>query len=86
MEADFLAKMQDADSGFYFLVYLAQREYENDVRPKMATRRLSGQKTRRQRGGGRRARAMLVRRLFSKNNFRRPRPITLRRPKLGWRF
>lgn len=32
-EADFLAKMQDADGGFYFLVYPLDREYENNVLP-----------------------------------------------------
>ena len=32
-EADFLAKLQDADGGFYFLVYPRNREYENDVLP-----------------------------------------------------
>ena len=32
-EADFLAKMQDADGGFYFLVYPREREYEDDVLP-----------------------------------------------------
>ena len=32
-EADFLAKMQDADGGFYFLVYPLHRSYENDVLP-----------------------------------------------------
>ena len=32
-EADFLAKMQDKDGGFYFLVYPRGREYENDVTP-----------------------------------------------------
>lgn len=32
-EADFLARMQDADGGFYFLVYPREREYENDVTP-----------------------------------------------------
>jgi hypothetical protein len=32
-EADFLAKMQDEDGGFYFLVYPRDREYENDVTP-----------------------------------------------------
>lgn len=32
-EADFLAKMQDADGGFYFLVYPRDREYEIDVLP-----------------------------------------------------
>jgi hypothetical protein len=32
-EADFLAKMQDQDGGFYFLVYPRTRRYENDVLP-----------------------------------------------------
>jgi len=32
-EADFLAKIQDADGGFYFLVYPRDRRYENDVTP-----------------------------------------------------
>ena len=32
-EADFLAKMQDSDGGFYFLVYPRNRKYEDDVLP-----------------------------------------------------
>jgi hypothetical protein len=32
-ESDFLAKMQDADGGFYFLVYPTDREYESNVTP-----------------------------------------------------
>jgi hypothetical protein len=32
-EADFLAKMQDEDGGFYFLVYPRDRKYENNVLP-----------------------------------------------------
>jgi hypothetical protein len=32
-EADFLAKMQDQDGGFYFLLYPRKRRYENDVLP-----------------------------------------------------
>jgi hypothetical protein len=32
-EADFLAKLQDADGGFYFLVYPKDREYESNVTP-----------------------------------------------------
>lgn len=32
-EADFLARMQDEDGGFFFLVYPRQREYEYDVPP-----------------------------------------------------
>src|SRR6185312_10984222 len=32
-EADYIAKMQDADGGFYFIVYPTSREYESDVTP-----------------------------------------------------
>lgn len=32
-ESDFLAKMQDRDGGFYFLVYPRDRKYEGDVTP-----------------------------------------------------
>jgi hypothetical protein len=32
-ETEFLAKMQDSDGGFYFLVYPREREYETDVLP-----------------------------------------------------
>ncbi len=32
-EADYLAKLQDTDGGFYFLVYPGTREYESDVLP-----------------------------------------------------
>src|SRR5581483_10707213 len=32
-EADYLCKLQDADGGFYFLVYPMNREYESNVTP-----------------------------------------------------
>ncbi len=32
-EADYLAKLQDSDGGFYFIVYPKNREYEGDVSP-----------------------------------------------------
>ncbi|HEX4262927.1 MAG TPA: glycoside hydrolase family 9 protein [Verrucomicrobiae bacterium] len=32
-EADYIAKMQDTDGGFYFIVYPTTREYEADVTP-----------------------------------------------------
>jgi hypothetical protein len=32
-EADYLAKLQDSDGGFYFLVYPKNREYESNVLP-----------------------------------------------------
>jgi len=33
IESDFIAEMQDADGGFYFLVYPENRKYENNVLP-----------------------------------------------------
>ena len=33
IEADYLAKLQDADGGFYFIVYPRESEYENNVLP-----------------------------------------------------
>jgi hypothetical protein len=33
IESDFLAKLQDTDGGFYFLVYPKDRRYENNVLP-----------------------------------------------------
>jgi hypothetical protein len=33
IEADYLSKLQDADGGFYFLVYPQKREYESNVLP-----------------------------------------------------
>ncbi len=33
IEADYIAKLQDADGGFYFIVYPKNREYENNVTP-----------------------------------------------------
>jgi hypothetical protein len=43
-EADFLAKMQDADGGFYFLVYPKGREYESNVLPENGDPRSSGRR------------------------------------------
>ncbi len=39
-EADFLAKMQDEDGGFFFLVYPRERKYEGDVPPDQADRQV----------------------------------------------
>src|SRR6266404_1133628 len=39
-ESDYLTKMQDADGGFYFLVYPQNREYENDVLPDHSDRQV----------------------------------------------
>ena len=39
-EADFLAKLQDDDGGFYFLVYPRDREYESNVLPDEGDRQI----------------------------------------------
>lgn len=39
-EADFLARMQDDDGGFYFLVYPRDRPYEDDVLPDRGDRQV----------------------------------------------
>ncbi|HYG24102.1 MAG TPA: glycoside hydrolase family 9 protein [Verrucomicrobiae bacterium] len=44
-EADFLAKMQDSDGGFYFLVYPHNREYEGNVLPENGDPQLVWPKT-----------------------------------------
>ena len=44
-EADFLAKMQDADGGFYFLVYPRERRYEDNVLPDAGDRQVVFPKT-----------------------------------------
>ncbi|MGI8965077.1 MAG: glycoside hydrolase family 9 protein, partial [Limisphaerales bacterium] len=44
-EADFLAKMQDSDGGFYFLVYPEYREYEANVLPDQGDRQVVFPKT-----------------------------------------
>lgn len=44
-EADFLAKLQDNDGGFYFLVYPRNREYEGDVLPENGDPQLVWPKT-----------------------------------------
>jgi hypothetical protein len=44
-EADFLARMQDADGGFYFLVYPRDRKYEDNVLPDHGDRQVVFPKT-----------------------------------------
>ncbi|HLJ57534.1 MAG TPA: glycoside hydrolase family 9 protein [Chthonomonadaceae bacterium] len=44
-ETDFLAKMQDEDGGFYFLVYPKGRAYENDALPDHGDRQVVFPKT-----------------------------------------
>lgn len=44
-EADFLVKMQDADGGFYTLVYPMNREYENNVLPDQGDPQVAWPKT-----------------------------------------
>ena len=86
-EADYLAKMQDADGGFYFLVYPQTREYEGNVhaRPRRPAGRVAqdhlGHRRRRRRPG-----PMRLARRPSSGLSRRPPRSTSRKAKLGWQF
>lgn len=85
-EADFLAKMQDEDGGFYFLVYPRGRAYENDVLPDHGDPQIVFPKTTAVTGTAVAALAQTA----SSPRFRQEYPETaaayLRRAKLGWEF
>ena len=86
-EADFLAKMQDTDGGFYFLVYPQNREYEGNVTPDRAIRKLVWPKNiRRRRCLRGRAGAMRFLTGVQDRPIREAAAIYLQKAKLGWQF
>jgi len=74
-EADFLAKLQDADGGFYFLVYRATANTKNDVLPTTRTADCLAEKHRRHRRPPWPRSPKVRPRRCSSGNFRRRRPI-----------
>jgi hypothetical protein len=85
-EADFLAKMQDGDGGFYFLVYPRDREYENNVTPDKGDPQVVFPKTTSATAAATAALAQCA----SSPSFRRQFPeaaaLYLERAKKGWAF
>jgi len=86
IEADFLAKMQDADGGFYFLVYPRDRKYENDVLPERGDSQIVFPKTTAATAAAVAALAELSSSPLFKSQFPEDAARYLRKARLGWKF
>lgn len=85
-EADFLAKMQDADGGFYFLVYPREREYEDNVTPDRGDPQLVFPKTTAVTAAATAALAQCASSPTFKNQFPEAAAQYLDKAKKGWGF
>jgi hypothetical protein len=85
-EADFLAKMQDADGGFYFLVYPRDREYEIDVLPDHGDPQIVYPKTTAATAAAVAALAQCASSPKFKQQFPEAAALYLERAKKGWAF
>ena len=85
-EADFLAKMQDDDGGFYFMVYPRDRKYEGDITPDHGDPQVVYPKTTASTAVGVAALAQLARSPLFRRQF--PQEAALYREKAGrgWEF
>ena len=85
-EADFIAKLQDSDGGFYFLVYPKNREYESDVLPDDGDPQVVWPKN----TSGTAAAVAALAQCASSPEFKRHYPASaaqyLRQARFGWRF
>src|SRR6266850_4790975 len=85
-EADFLAKMQDADGGFYFLVYPREREYEFDVTPEHGDPQIVFPKTTSATAAATAALAQCASSPTFKKQFPEAAALYLEKAKKGWAF
>lgn len=85
-EADFLAKMQDADGGFYFLVYPKNRRYENNVLPEDGDSQVVWPKTTAVTAAAVGALAEAGSSPLMKQQFPQAAALYLQKAKLGWTF
>ena len=85
-EADFLSKIQDADGGFYFLIYPRNRAYENDVTPDQGDAQVVWPKT----TSATAAAVGALAQIASSPSFKQAYPTEaaayLAKAKLGWQF
>ena len=85
-EAAFLARMQDSDGGFYFLVYPRERAYEADVTPDNGDRQTVFPKT----TSSTAAASAALCQIASSPSFKRHYPVEadryLRQATIGWHF
>ncbi len=85
-EADFLAKMQDEDGGFYFLVYPRNRSYENDVLPDKGDPQIVWPKTTAVTAGAVAALAQCASSPGFKKQFPEAASLYLQKARKGWEF
>src|SRR5205823_3382333 len=85
-EADFLARMQDDDGGFYFLVYPRDRQYENDVLPDSGEAQIVWPKNTAVTGAAVAALAQAASSPLFKKQFPEAAEIYLAKAKKGWDF
>src|SRR5205823_5535645 len=84
--ADFLAKMQDSDGAFYFLVYPRDRAYEGDVLPDHGDPQLVWPKTTSVTAAATAALAQLASSPRFKQQFPAEAALYLAKAQLGWSF
>jgi len=85
-EADFLAKMQDSDGGFYFLVYPHHREYEGNVLPENGDPQLVWPKTSTATASSVAALAEIASSPAFKAAYPQAAAIYMQKAQLGWQF
>ena len=85
-EADFLAKLQDADGGFYFLVYPRDRAYESNVLPDSGDPQVVWPKTTAVTAAGVAALAQAASSPLFKQRYPAAAATYLQKAQLGWNF
>jgi hypothetical protein len=85
-ESDFLAKMQDADGGFYFLVYPTNEEYESDVTPDKGSGQVVWPKTTSVTAAAVAALAQCATSPLFKQTYPAAAALYLQKAQLGWSF
>jgi len=85
-ESDFLAKLQDADGGFYFLVYPVDREYESNVTPEDGDAQVVWPKTTSVTAAAVAALAQCASSPLFKRTYPAAAALYLQKAQLGWNF
>jgi hypothetical protein len=85
-ESDFLSKMQDADGGFYFLVYPTNREYESNVTPEDGDPQVVWPKTTSVSAAATAALAQCASSPLFKKTYPATAALYLQKAQLGWKF
>ncbi|MDB6032281.1 MAG: hypothetical protein JWM16_2619, partial [Verrucomicrobiales bacterium] len=85
-EADYLAKIQDADGGFYFLVYPKEREYESNVTPDKGDSQVVWPKNTAVTASGVAALAQCASSPAMKKAYPQAAALYMQKAQLGWQF